>query len=191
MLKCTGSTIDTQRVLSPCGTTFLDVLDGGQKVGDTWVAGGSGADVPPIDGIFNFDYTGTGVPPGGAAIWVTSGATYKISLSTQDLGFSSWAWRVYFKNVLGKTLNPGGTLLTGNVSPVRYLYAGSFTAPATAVKAGFVAYGITGGIEGTTPAPIEAFHYNTSITPPHYAPQMGDFIPGNYYGATLGESDLP
>lgn len=191
MLKCTGSTIDTQRVLSPCATTFMDVLDGGSKVGSSWLEGGSGASIPPIDGIFNFNYTQTGVTPGGAAIWVTSGATYKISLFTLNLGYASYAWRVYFKNVFGKTLNPGGTLLTGNVAPYSYLYAGSFTAPATAVKAGFVAYGISGGVEDTTPRRIESFHYNTSIIPPHYAPQMGDFVPGNYYGATLGDSDHP
>lgn len=101
--------------------------------------------------------------------------------------------KIYYYNVFGKCTNPSGTILSATAYPGSSPYegdsfmAGTFTPPADTFSYRITAIATVAdpGVEHPATGFVEM------ITPPKYASEQGDFVPGNHYEYTLGESDMP
>lgn len=145
--------------------------------------------VPIMPDVSNPDDPGTRFPR-----WCLAGVAQTIIVEAIFGGYllSEIVVRAYYLNVAGKILNPGGTVLSVTTMVGTDLYTGFFIATPTP-PAGAVCFWVTQEASVTDPGVEQktAAVYSDTPLPPHYASEQGAFVPGNFYEATISESDMP
>lgn len=124
-------------------------------------------------------------------MWCRPGVSARIVLENGVGTSAGHTHKIYYYNVVGKLINPGGTVFTGtnlgNTASDGWLATGLVTPPAGAV------YAVATAENTSFPGQIRDLQvtFSEQPCPPHWATLHGDWCPGNYLKLPITAADFP